>query len=83
MDEITKAVEALGNAKREVFQNALNHFGVPDSEKEDRVKVYYNFGLEQVFIDQHLVLTFSPLSLDLDGKVKMDFQEHYLKEDTK
>lgn len=79
-DEITKAVQAIGDYKREIFQRAMAHFNVPKEESEDRVSVYYLNSIEQVYIDHVLALTFSPVYIGLDGKVKMDIQEHYKEE---
>lgn len=77
-DEMTKTMQALGDKKREVFQQALKYFNVPKEESQIRVKIYYSpNSIEKVYIDDVLALTFSPVRIGLDGKVQMDIQENY------
>jgi hypothetical protein len=75
---VQRSVEDLSKEKQKIFNNTLNHFQVNTEEIPDRVKLLYiDDGQEQLWIDDKLVITFSPLSVDLDGMIKMDYIEHY------
>lgn len=78
-DEINKVIMEISKTKEEVYKKALNHFRIEIEQIPDRVKVYYaENSIEQVFIDDKMVLTFSPLEVGLGGKISMNYKEHYL-----
>lgn len=67
-DTITQLVTEISNQRRALFQEALAYFYISEEEITTRVKVYYTEkSMEEVFMDDQLVLTFSPLTATDNG----------------